>query len=61
MESKKWYLSKTIWVNIVALIASIVAYYGINIPPEEYGPIATYIIVFINIILRFVTRKPITK
>ena len=51
---KKWYLSKTFWINAIALIALLVQNsYGFVISPEEQGAI----IVVINLILRAVTKE----
>ena len=58
-NGKKWYLSKTIWFNILTLLASILAYYGINIPSDEIGPLTSLIVIFGNIILRGVTKEPV--
>lgn len=53
---KKWYASKTIWVNLLALIGSVtVAAFGYVISPE----IQASILVVLNIILRAVTKENI--
>lgn len=53
-EIKKWVYSKTLWINIIALIALILQnYYGFILNPEEQAAI----IIFINLILRAVTNK----
>ena len=53
---KKWYASKTIWVNLLALIGSItVAVFGYVISPE----IQASILVVLNIILGAVTKENI--
>lgn len=57
---KPWYKSKTIWTNIIAIIAVILAEYGINIPPEQYATIAAIIIAIINIILRGITKSKLS-
>ena len=59
-NGKPWYLSKTIWFNIISLLASILAYYGIDIPADQIGPIATLIVIIGNIILRGVTKEAVT-
>jgi hypothetical protein len=51
---KKWYLSKTLWVNIVALAAMIIqANYGFVIAIEEQAAI----IVIVNLVLRAITKE----
>jgi len=58
-QGKPWYKSKTVWVNIVALVASVAAVYGLEIKQEEQYAIAVGILAVVNIILRFVTREPV--
>jgi len=57
-NTKPWYLSKTLWVNIVAFMALIIqgATGDFVISPEEQAAV----IVFINLILRAVTGKELT-
>lgn len=55
-EMKKFYLSKTLWVNAIALVAMLVqAEYGFVIAPSEQAAI----IVVVNLILRAVTKEQI--
>jgi hypothetical protein len=55
---KKWYLSKTLWVNVVALVAIIAQ--GVTgkdvLAPEVQGSI----LAIINLILRAVTKQQLT-
>jgi hypothetical protein len=58
---KRWFTSKTLWVNFVAVIA-----FWINwkfkmavIPEDLQGEIVTTAMAVINIILRFVTTQPV--
>lgn len=56
--AKKWYLSKTLIVNALMLIAMFVAEAsGIEMPAELQGSI----MVIVNWILRIVTTEPLTK
>ena len=58
MVSKKWYLSKTFWVNVLAaaaLIAEGVTGREVGIPLETQAAI----LAGINLVLRSVTREPI--
>ena len=53
---KKWYLSKTVWLNLAALIAAIITEaFGYNVD-EKY--VALFLTV-LNLILRKVTREEI--
>ena len=62
MESKHWYASKTLWVNFLAIVAIILnSQFGIELDVEVQAALATSILAIINIVLRFVTRQPISK
>lgn len=51
---KKWYLSKTLWVNIIAIIAyAIQLFVGKNIITPEYQGL---ILAVINFGLRLITK-----
>ena len=54
---KKWYLSKTLIVNALMLVAMFVAQWsGIEMPAELQGSI----VVIVNWVLRIITKEPIT-
>lgn len=54
---KKWYRSKTLWVNLIAVAALIAqAQFGFVIAPEEQ----IGILALINLILRAVTDEELT-
>jgi len=54
--SKKWYASKTFWVNSFALVATILqGHYGFVISPELQGMGLTVV----NLFLRYVTKEEI--
>ena len=57
MDSKNFFASKTLWVNVLALIAMFAqARYGWVMSPEwQAGALAA-----INFILRIVTRQPVS-
>ena len=56
METKAWYQSKTLWLNILAAGAGIVqTYTGFVVSPEVQGAI----LIILNVILRFVTKSEI--
>jgi hypothetical protein len=60
---KPWYKSRTVWINILAAIVGTVAVIAQNIhggpviDPAVQGVIATYILAFINLILRWRTGE----
>lgn len=57
-ETKSWWQSKTIWVNIVALLSVLLSTeWGFELTAEE----TTSILVIINLILRAVTKQPLGK
>ena len=54
--TKKWYHSKMVWVNLIALVATIAqAFFGFPISPEYQGLALTVV----NIILRTITNEKI--
>lgn len=54
---KKWYASKTFWVNALALVATIAqGSYGFVVSPEVQGIILT----LVNVVLRTVTKEEIS-
>lgn len=58
METKPWYLSKTLWVNVIALIALFCQKAnGFVISPEEQMGI----LAVVNLVLRLVTNKGLSK
>ncbi len=60
MEQKPFYTSKTIWVNVIAMLAIILnALWGFEMDAEFQAAIATTILAVVNIVLRFTTTKPV--
>ena len=57
MDTKAFWQSKTIWLNVLAAIGGIVqTYTGFVISPELQGAV----LIILNVILRFVTKSEIT-
>ena len=60
METKVWYLSKTLWANLLMVILSVIQsdlVMGLNIlPPETLA----MVIAAVNFLLRFLTSTPLT-
>lgn len=67
MQTKKWYQSKTIWLNIVAVIVAITGYLtpalltsiGFS-NPTKFLTIVGTIVAIANVILRAGTIQPIS-
>ncbi len=56
MEKKKWYHSKTLWANTIALGGTVLnQMYGIELTPEEVAGVFAVL----NFVLRIVTKQPI--
>jgi hypothetical protein len=55
MDSKPFWQSKTLWANVVMLIADVAngAYGAVPIPPEY----KVYVVLAVNILLRIATSK----
>ncbi len=60
-EGKQWWESRTVWVNIIAIVGAIGAYFGlpIHIEPELAMTIYPLILGLINVYLRNKTDKAI--
>ena len=61
MESKRWYLSKTLWANLLAGGAVIATVFGLDLglTPESQAEIVAGVLVIANLILRLVTKQGI--
>ena len=59
MDTKKWYLSRTLWVNFLAAIALIVQ----AITGTEWFNLEVQgaFLVIVNMILRVITKQPVGK
>ena len=57
MNSTVWYKSKTLWVNLLMLILDVIngTFGAIDIPAD----VKVYIVMTVNIILRFLTTGPL--
>jgi hypothetical protein len=56
MDAKKWYLSKTFWVNVISIIIAVCGYLT-GVP--YLGPILTVLVPILNILLRIITVVPL--
>ena len=57
-NTKQWWASKTIWVNLVALSGAIAIAIGMD--PGRWAEISTVALAAVNLALRMVTREEIT-
>jgi hypothetical protein len=58
MENKKiWWTSKTVWLNVLALIGSLAVAYGLE--ESRWAEISAVSLAVINLILRLVTKDEI--
>ena len=56
--TKVWWTSKTIWMNLIALVGSI--FIAIGFDPGRWAEISTVSLAVVNLILGLYTREPIT-
>ena len=62
MEAKHWWASKTIWLNLLAIVAIILnSLFGVELDTEAQVALATGILAVLNIILRTVTSRPVGR
>lgn len=55
-DEKKWYVSKTVWVNGLALVATVLqGKYGFVVSPEIQGIALTVV----NLVLRKITKEKV--
>ena len=62
MDTTKWYASKTLWVNVVAAVATLAGVFKLDLglTPEVQATVVTTILALVNIGLRLVTKTPVT-
>ncbi len=56
--TKVWWTSKTIWMNLIALVGSILIAIGFD--PGRWAEISTTALAVVNLILRLYTQEAIT-
>jgi hypothetical protein len=59
-ETKSLFLSKTLWFNLLSIILVVANRYGVVIDPALIEPALLVILPFVNMALRFVTKKSVT-
>ena len=56
--AKAWWMSKTIWANLFALIGSVVLAIGFD--AGRWAEISTVALAAVNVVLRFYTKEEIS-
>lgn len=61
-ETKPFWTSKTLWVNVIAGIATVAGVFKLDLglDPEAQASIVTGVLAVVNIILRFTTKTAVT-
>jgi len=61
-NSKPFWASKTLWANIVALVAVLTASFGfdLGLDAETQTAVVAAIMTVVNIVMRLVTKGPVT-
>lgn len=59
--TKKWYVSRTVWANVIAGGVTVATVFGLDLglSPETQAELVTGIMVVVNLVLRFVTDTKI--
>ena len=62
MDTKKFWQSKTLWLNIVAFIILVASQMGFVIPevPADWMPFVAPVVVMLNFLLRLITKQAVT-
>ena len=60
--NKKWYASKTIWFNVLAIVVMIASAFGYTGEiSQDWSQYMVWVSAAINILLRFKTKQPVGK
>jgi hypothetical protein len=62
-ETKPFWQSKTLWVNVIAGVATVAGVFKLDLglTPEVQAELATGILAVVNIVLRFTTKTAVGK
>lgn len=60
MIGKKWWQSKTIWVNVLTTIGTVGATL-VDALPAAWGAKIVAVLGLVNVVLRAITSEPVTK
>jgi len=63
MDTTKWYLSKTLWVNVVSAVAALAGVFNfdLGLTPEVQATVVTTVLALANVLLRLTTKTAIVK
>jgi len=56
---KRWYKSKTVWINVLTLIAMILATIAAWPELNDVSPQIAYALAIVNVLLRFISSEKI--
>ena len=56
---KRWYKLKTVWINVLSLVAMILATVAQWPEMNEIAPQLVYALAIVNVLLRFVTSESV--
>jgi hypothetical protein len=56
---KRWYKSKTVWINVLSLVAMILATVAQWPEMNDVAPQIVYALAIVNVLLRFVTSESV--
>tara|TARA_R110000772_G_scaffold94334_4_gene192181 strand:- start:8969 stop:9169 length:201 start_codon:yes stop_codon:yes gene_type:complete len=59
-ETKNVLLSKTMWVNLLTVVLIVINRYDLVVDPAIIEPLVVVILPVLNMVLRAVTKKPVT-
>ena len=61
METKPFWASKTMWVNALAVLASVLGAMNVDaLTPEVQAQVVGVVMGIVNIVLRFVTKSGVS-
>ena len=63
MDTTKWYVSKTLWVNVVSAVAALAGVFNfdLGLTPEVQATVVTTVLALANVLLRLTTKTAIVK
>ena len=63
IDNKPFWQSKTLWVNVVAAVATLAGVFKLDLglTPEVQATVVTTILALVNIALRLVTKTAVVK
>jgi hypothetical protein len=56
---KRWYKSKTVWINVLSLVAMVLATIAQWPELSDVAPQIVYALAIVNVLLRFVTSESV--